>query len=95
MDGGITAIRGETLGGWAKEAVNGIVQGFQLKRVRSGVETLLASKRISKDVRAQLQSHGISGVQDRNYDAYHYLPEKLEALTVLYETLNVTVKGVQ
>jgi hypothetical protein len=89
LDGGTTAIRGETLGGWAKEAVSGVVQDFQLKRVRSGIETLLASKRVSSDIRAQLQSHGISGVQAKNYDAYHYLPEKLEALNILFEATSV------
>lgn len=92
-DGGKTAIRAETLSGWAKDAVNGAIENFQLKRIRSGIETLLASKRVSKDIRAQLQSHGISGVQDKNYDAYHYLPEKLEALTVLYDALQGASTG--
>ncbi len=87
FNGGNTAIRAETLSGWAKAAVVGVIEGFQLKRVRSGIETLLASKRISSDIRAQLQSHGISGVQAKNYDAHHYMPEKLEALNVLYDAL--------
>jgi hypothetical protein len=91
LDGGKTAIRGETLGGWAKTAVEGIVSDFQLKRVRSGIETLLASKRISSDVRAQLQSHGISGVQAKNYDAHDYVTEKREALQLLYDALHPTI----
>jgi integrase len=37
--------------------------GFQLKRIRSGVETLLAREGISREVRGHLQSHGLTGVR--------------------------------
>ncbi len=39
------------------------------------------------DVRAQLQSHGLSGVQVRHYDRYDYLTEKRDALDALYRLL--------
>jgi hypothetical protein len=51
--------------------------------IRKTVETRLAAAAVSKDVRAQLQSHGIGGVQDKHYDAHDYLPEKRAALETL------------
>lgn len=51
--------------------------------LRKTVETRLAAAGVSKDIRAQLQSHGIGGVQDKHYDAHDYLPEKRAALTQL------------
>jgi hypothetical protein len=59
------------------------IEGFQTKRIRSGVETLLASARISADHRGRLQSHGISGVQNRHYDGHDYMDEKRHALATL------------
>merc|ERR1711879_761422 len=53
---------------------------FNLRDIRRTVETMLASLRISKDDRAQVLSHGISGVQDKHYDRHHYIKEKREAL---------------
>lgn len=52
--------------------------------VRRTVETRLAAAKIHKDIRAQLQSHGLGGVQDKHYDEYEYLPEKRAALETLY-----------
>ncbi len=63
------------------------IDGFALKRVRSGVETLLASRGVSEEVRGRLQSHGVSGVQSRHYNAHDYLPEKLAALQLLESAL--------
>jgi hypothetical protein len=40
----------------------------------------LARLKISKDIRAQLLSHGLGGVQDRHYDQHTYLDEKRLAL---------------
>ena len=60
---------------------------FQLRDVRRTIETFLASQGVSKDVRAQLQSHGLSGVQDRHYDKYEYLPEKKAAMEKIYRLL--------
>lgn len=76
-------ISGTTLAGWAQTLVGDAIEGFQLKRVRSGVETLLASKGISRDIRGQLQSHGLTGLQARHYDGHEYVAEKRHALEVL------------
>lgn len=85
-DGGNTHLAATTLSAWAVEAAAGI-DGFQTKRIRSGVETLLASARVSSDIRGRLQSHGIAGVQARHYDGYDYLDEKREALALLLHLL--------
>ncbi len=52
-----------------------------------------ASLGIGREVRAQLQSHGLGGVQDRHYDDHDYMPEKRAALLDLLNTVpadNVT-----
>ncbi len=53
---------------------------FMLSDIRRTAETLFASKGISRDVRAQIQSHGLSGVQARHYDKHDYRDEKRRAL---------------
>lgn len=53
---------------------------FQLRDVRRTCETMLAALGVSSDVRAQLQSHGLGGVQNRHYDRHDYMPEKQRAL---------------
>lgn len=87
-DGGKTHVAATTLSDWATEVARNSIADFQAKRVRSGVETLLASARVSKDIRGRLQSHGISGVQDRHYDDHDYLPEKRKVLGTLFRLLN-------
>ncbi len=72
---------------WAAAAVGNSIEDFQAKRLRSGIETLLASAGVSQEIRGRLQSHGISGVQARHYDGHDYLPEKLKALETLHELL--------
>lgn len=86
-DGGITHVNSSTLSRWAQGAVAEILPSFQAKQIRSGVETLLARYGVSKDIRGRLQSHGISGVQDRHYDDYDYMAEKRAALLRLYNAL--------
>ena len=76
-------ISATTLSKWAQELVGDSIEDFQLKRVRSGVETLLAAAKISKEDRGRLQSHGLSGVQARHYDGHEYMAEKRAALKVL------------
>ena len=76
-----------TLSQWAHEVVGEAIAGFQIKRIRSGVETLLAAAGISREIRGHLQSHGLAGVQARHYDAHDYLPEKRKALEVLLAQL--------
>jgi integrase len=85
-DGGKTHLAATTLSRWSVAAATGI-ENFQAKRIRSGVETLLASLKISSDIRGRLQSHGISGVQARHYDGYEYVDEKRHALETLYAAL--------
>jgi integrase len=84
---GATHVSAATLSSWACE-IAAEIPDFQLKRVRSGVETALASEGVSKEVRGQLQSHGLSGVQARHYDGYDYAKEKLAALMTLQELLD-------
>ena len=87
-DGGTKPMHPSSLSTWASAvATEARIEGFQLKRVRSGVETLLAAARVDKQTRGQLQSHGIGGVQDTHYDAHSYLPEKRKALQILYKLL--------
>ena len=85
-DGGETHISATTLSRWAVDAAEGVA-GFQTKRLRSGVETLLASIGITEEIRGRLQSHGISGVQSAHYNGHDYLDEKLKALRALYDAL--------
>jgi len=80
---GVKQISGTTLSGWAAQVVGDAIEGFQLKRVRSGVETLLAANRISREIRGHLQSHGLTGIQARHYDGHDYMLEKREALDLL------------
>lgn len=99
-DGGKTAVASRTLGKWADEAAASApadpaeasgtpgIHGFKPKRVRSGVETLLAAEGVSRDIRGQLQSHGLGGVQAKHYDGHDYSPEKAGALMQLERLLS-------
>lgn len=50
------------------------VTSFGWTDLRRTVETLLVEKlRVSKDLRGQIQSHGLGGVQDRHYDRANYV----------------------
>jgi hypothetical protein len=80
-----------TLLNWGKEAVGDAIEDFQLKRIRSGVETVLAEANVSQEHRGHLQSHGISGVQRRHYDGHDYLEQKRKALATLHKLLRVAV----
>lgn len=53
---------------------------FDMRDLRRTVETLLAGMGINRDTRAQLLSHGLSGVQDKHYDRHAYTTEKRTAL---------------
>ncbi|MBG14103.1 MAG: integrase [Alcanivorax sp.] len=66
---------------------------FNLRDVRRSVETMLAALRISKDTRAQLLSHGISGVQSAHYDRHDYTEEKRAALTAWENRLAEVAEG--
>lgn len=68
----------------AEELTHG---GFTVGDLRRTVETRLAAAGVSKDIRGHLQSHGLGGVQDKHYDRYQYLDEKLDALQTLYKLI--------
>lgn len=53
---------------------------FDLGDIRRTCETMLAGLGVSKEIRAQLLSHGIGGVQDAHYDRHGYIEEKRDAL---------------
>ncbi|MGH8074966.1 MAG: tyrosine-type recombinase/integrase [Lysobacter sp.] len=61
--------------------------------IRRTVETRLAAVKVPKEIRGQLQSHGLGGIQDRHYDRHHYLDEKREALTKLRALLETPKRG--
>ena len=53
---------------------------FQLRDLRRTCETLMAGMGVSRDIRAQIQSHGLGGVQARHYDKHDYAHEKATTL---------------
>lgn len=53
---------------------------FRYANLRSTVESVLAALGISRFDRGLIQSHGTSGIQERHYDRFEYLPQKREAL---------------
>jgi integrase len=102
VTGGKTPISAKGFAEWAKAAASGIewvdlgepVGQFQAKRLRSGVETTLASLRVSQEIRGHLLSHGVKGVQAASYDGHDYQLEKLEALDTLHRYLTETSANV-
>lgn len=94
-DGGATPIVNTTISSWAKDLVGERIVGFQMKRVRSGVETMLAALGFANDVRGKLQSHGSGGVQDMHYNDHDYYFEKRDALEALYGGLTAEVAPVR
>lgn len=79
----------DTLSRWAKAAASDIPD-FEAKRIRSGVETVLAAARVNSDTRGRLQSHGVAGVQARHYDGHDYMAEKRQALESLFALLDTS-----
>ena len=72
----------------AMEAAGELEKGrFAASDIRRTVETRLAAAGVSSDVRAQLQSHGLGGIQSRHYDRHNYLAEKRAALETLHKLL--------
>lgn len=70
-----------------------VAERFQLRDIRRTAETMLAALGISKEIRAQLQSHGLGGVQDRHYDRHDYLAEKEQALKRWHARLKSIASG--
>jgi integrase len=83
---GVTAVREETVSELVKEISVAMVrekearEPWQLRDLRRTVETMLASLGTVSDLRAQVQSHGLGGVQARHYDQHDYLAEKAAVL---------------
>lgn len=67
---------------------------FTLGDLRRTIETRLAAEGIPLDVRAQLQSHGLGGVQARHYDRHSYVEEKRAALECLHRLVTATAAKV-
>jgi integrase len=66
---------------------------FDVRDVRRTAETMLAGMGISRDVRAQLLSHGIAGVQAQHYDRHAYTTEKRRALVAWERKLEALRTG--
>jgi len=102
VDGGASPVTAKAIADWAKAAAAGRewvptdkpVGQFQAKRIRSGVETTLASLSVSQEIRGHLLSHGVNGVQAASYDGHDYAPQKLEALETLHRFLTETSASV-
>lgn len=97
-DGGKTHVSATTLSRWAAKSAlscQPVIADFEAKRIRSGVETLLSKADFSKEHRGRLQSHGISGVQDKHYDGNDFFRPKLEALKALHACLEGKTKNVR
>ena len=74
----------EALAGEAKKAKQPF-EPFSLRDLRATVETYLASKQVSAEIRAHLLSHGLSGVQARHYDKHDYVAEKTKAIALWHK----------
>ena len=66
---------------------------FDLRDIRRTCETMLAGMGISRDTRAQLLSHGLSGVQAAHYDRHTYTNEKRTALVAWEQRLDEIAAG--
>jgi len=66
---------------------------FDLRDIRRTCETMLAGAGINRDTRAQLLSHGLSGVQAAHYDRHTYTDEKRAALIAWEQRLEEIAKG--
>jgi integrase len=87
---GDAPLRGETVTNAATEiaaalrrkpkAERVVYDPFQLRDIRRTCETRLAELGISRDLRAQIQSHGLGGIQAKHYDRHDYMQEKRAAL---------------
>jgi hypothetical protein len=54
--------------------------GFSYGDIRRTIETRMSELEISKEVRAQLQSHDLGGIQYANYNRYDFMKQKRSAL---------------
>jgi hypothetical protein len=68
---------------------------FSFGDIRRTIETMMAAMGIHKDTRAQVQSHGLGGVQARHYDRHDYMPEKRAALEAWGNKIEEIANGVR
>lgn len=96
---GKRGLRPETLSAAVAEIAADMVKAkearerFELRDLRRTCETMLAALGVSSDVRAQLQSHGLGGVQQRHYDRHGYMLEKRAALEKWQRHLDRLIAG--
>jgi hypothetical protein len=53
---------------------------FRLGDIRRTAEIMLTAMGFGSDLRGQLLSHGLGGVQNQHYNKHDYLAEKLKML---------------
>jgi integrase len=84
-----------TVAGISKDMVEAKTarEPFELRDIRRTCETMLAAMGVSRDIRAQILSHGIGGVQDRHYDRHGYMDEKRAALDAWDQRLKEIAQG--
>ncbi|MGC1522767.1 MAG: hypothetical protein WA803_14585 [Steroidobacteraceae bacterium] len=81
-----TGMREETISELVKNLSEQMVEAgearepFQLRDLRRTAETMLAKLGTGPNIRGEVQSHGLGGVQKRHYDQHDYLEEKRAAL---------------
>jgi hypothetical protein len=85
--GGFKPLSRRMMSDISQKIVGDRIPGFEIKLVRSGVETILSKWRVSKEARGRLQSHGIKGVQDVHYNADDFFEQKVEAVETLEAVL--------
>jgi integrase len=79
-------LRADRISKWVTEESRRLIllkngmQPFQYSDLRRTTESQMIALRIDKDVRAQILSHDLSGVQTRNYERHDYTALKREAL---------------
>ena len=74
-------------------ATKDLREKFEMRDLRRTCETMLAALGVSSDIRAQLQSHGLGGVQARHYDRHNYMAEKRSALEAWDQHLQALIVG--
>jgi integrase len=96
---GKTGLRVETVSALVNDIatemleVKELRESFELRDIRRTCETMMAALKISSDIRAQIQSHGLGGVQARHYDRHNYMDEKRDALEKWNRYLEKLITG--
>lgn len=72
---------------WSEDVVGDHITNFTLKRVRSGVATLLSKLKVDAEVRNHIQSHNLHGIEHKHYNMHDFFDEKKEALNKMHQFL--------